>query len=167
MADEKVYTPEVTQDNPFPGEVSSPIVVQSESSGGTYKPTTTKATDFPTRKIAVELIGSALNTRSKKILQEFALEQSGGLKIGDYKSGETGELSLTPNGLVAKNKAGLTTFAIDGTTGDAIFKGKVQSGAVVTGLLDVGDNSIVIDGESRRMVFYDESGIPVIVIGNV
>jgi len=165
MSEEKTYFPEIVPDNPFPGEVV-PVVPITSSPAGTYTPTVAKEKSFPTRKIATELIGSALNTRSKKILQEFALEQSGGLKIGDYKSGETGELSLTPNGLVAKNKAGLVTVAID-SEGDATFRGTLQTGAVISGLVVIGDNSIVIDGEARRQVWYDESGVPVIVIGNV
>jgi hypothetical protein len=166
MADEKVYTPEIIEDNPFPNEESQSVIVQESSSKGNYTPATTKPTSFPTRKIAVELIGQALNTRSKKILQEFELQQSGGFKIGDYQSGESGDIRITPNGLTARNKAGLNTFVIDGDTGDAVFAGSIQSGALVTGILDVGDNSIVIDGVAKRMVFYDDNGVPVIVIGN-
>jgi hypothetical protein len=132
MADEKVYTPEVVPDASFPNEVEVPVVSTGQTSPvGTYSPTVTKASPFPVKRIAHELIGTALNTRSKKILQEFELVQSGGLKIGDYQSGETGDLRLTPNGLTARDKAGLTTFAIDGTTGDAVFKGTVQADSVI------------------------------------
>jgi len=162
---EKIYTPEVIQENPFPGDPLLPRVPQPKSPAGTYTPKADAEGRFPTRKIAVELLGQALNTKSKKILQEFQFTPSGAIQVGDYKKGVTGDLRISPNGITARDIAGLTTFAIDGTTGDAVFKGTIQTGALISGLVDVGDNSIVIDGESKRMVFYDDSGIPVIVIG--
>ena len=162
---EKIYTPEVIQENPFPGDPLLPRIPQPKSPAGTYTPKADAEGRFPTRKIAVELLGQALNTKSKKILQEFQFTPSGAIQVGDYKKGVTGDLRISPNGITARDIAGLTTFAIDGTTGDAVFKGTIQTGALISGLVDVGDNSIVIDGESKRMVFYDDSGIPVIVIG--
>jgi len=164
MAD--VYHNEVIQETPFPGEVDTSLPIGTSNPAGTFNNTESKPKSFPTKKIAVELLSSALNTKSLKILQKFELTQSGAIQIGDFKEGVTGDLRLTPNGLTARDKAGITTFAIDGTTGDATFKGTIQSGAIVTGLVDVGNNSVVIDGENRRMVFYDENGVPVILIGN-
>ena len=165
MADTN-YEPEVVQDNPFPGDPQPASLQGQPNPTGTFTPTTTPAKSFPTRKIAVELIGSALNTRSRKVLQEFELQQSGGFKIGDFQEGISGDLRITPNGLTARDQAGLTTFVIDGITGNATFKGEVQAGTFISGLINVGDNSVVIDGEAKRMVFYDDNGIPVIVIGN-
>ena len=162
---EKIYTPEVIQENPFPGDPLLPRVPQPKSPAGTYTPKADAEGRFPTRKIAVELLGQALNTKSKKILQEFQFTPSGAIQVGNYKKGVTGDLRISPNGITARDIAGLTTFAIDGTTGDAVFKGTIQTGALISGLVAVGDNNIVIDGESKRMVFYDDSGIPVIVIG--
>ncbi len=43
------------------------------------------------KRLAQELLSRALNTRSKRILQEFKLEDSGGFKIGDFKKGVTGK----------------------------------------------------------------------------
>jgi hypothetical protein len=128
---EKVYEPEVIQETPFPGEPSI-LDTQSQSiPGGNYSPTTTKDKLFKRKVVAHETIASALNTRSRKILQEFDLEQSGGFKIGDFKQGVTGDLRITPNGLIARDSAGINTFAIDGTTGSAVFRGTVQAGDVV------------------------------------
>ena len=163
--DDKVYTPEVIIENPFPQGTSAVAGTTQNVSGGNYAPATTKEKTFPTKRVAVELLSTALNTRSRKILQEFELAQSGAIQIGDFKEGLTGDLRLTPNGLTARDVAGITTFAIDGTTGSAVFKGEIQAGALISGLVDVGDNSIVIDGETKRMVFYDDSRIPVILIG--
>ena len=167
MAD-KVYTNEVVPENPYPGEVVESTVVTSsqEGKGDIYTSSTTKEKTYPTRKIATELIGSALNTRSKKVLQEFELVQSGGFKVGNYQAGVSGEVSYTPVGIVAKNKSGILTVVIDGEAGDAIFRGTLQTGAIISGIVSVGDDSIVIDGETKRQVWYDDDGIPVIVIGN-
>ena len=166
MSEEKIFTPEIVEATPFPGQ-DVPVVTQTQSNpAGTYTPTTTPAKSFPTRKIATELIGQAINTRSRNILQEFDLVGSGGFQVGKYENGVSGDLRITPNGITARDTAGLSTFAIDGTTGGAVFRGEVQAGAFISGLVVVGDNSVVIDGETRRLVFYDENGIPVIVIGN-
>lgn len=164
--EEKTYQNEIIQDTPFPNEVGEEVPTASKPPEGTYNPTVTKPKNFPTRRIATELIGQALNTRSKKILQEFELVQSGGFKIGDYKEGVSGEILITPDGIVTKDKAGLVTIAIYGDDGSGVFKGSIQAGSIITGIVDVGDNSIVIDGDTKRMVFYDADGIPQIVIGN-
>jgi hypothetical protein len=165
--DDKVYTPEIVQENPFPGEVvqSSATSVQS---GSTITPTTTKEKVFPKKRTAVELLSTALNTRSKKILQEFELVQSGGIQVGNFQEGLSGDLRITPNGLTARDIAGITTFAIDGTDGSAVFKGTVQAGSLVSGEVIVGNNTWVIDGDpdNPRIVLYN-GGIPEIVIGEV
>jgi hypothetical protein len=163
MAD-KVYENEVQPDNPFPNGVVESL---SETSGNSdiVTPTTTTEKKFPTRKIATELISSALNTKSKKILQEFELTQSGAIRIGNFKEGISGEVLITAEGIVTKDKAGLVTIALYGADGSGVFKGSIQAGSIITGIVDVGDNSIVIDGEAKRMVFYDDNGIPQIVIG--
>jgi len=166
MPDETVFFPEIVEENPFPGEPAVADVQGQTLPAGTFAPTTTPAKTFPVKRTAVELLSTALNTRSRKILEEFELQQSGGLKIGDFKTGISGDLRLTPNGLTARDKAGLTTFVIDGTDGSAIFRGTVQTGAVVAGNMIVGDSAIQIDGVNKRMLFYDDAGIPAILIGN-
>lgn len=131
MADDKLYTPEVIQDTPFPGDPSTSQDSQSQSTpSGTYKPATTSQKPFKKPVIAQETIGQALNTRSKKILQEFDLVQSGGIKVGNYQEGNSGDLRITPNGITARDQSGSTTFAIDGTTGDAVFKGRITGGSM-------------------------------------
>lgn len=165
--DEKVYTPEVTQDTPFPNDPTQLTGLPSGTpAAGTYNPTVSKDKPFLTRKVAYELLSSALNTRSKKVLQEFDLVQQGGFQVGKYEEGVSGDLRITPNGITARDMAGLITFVLDALTGDAIFRGEVQGGSFISGLVVVGDNSVIIDGESKRMVFYDDDGTPVIVIGN-
>ena len=164
---DQVFYPEVIQDAPFPNEGTGEIPKAETLPSGTYSPTTTPAKEITRKRVAVELLSQALNTRTKRILQEFELELSGGFKIGDFKDGETGDVRITPNGITARDKAGVTTMSLDGTTGDAIFKGKIQSGAVITETLLVGNNSIILSGTERRMTFYDADGTPQIVIGEV
>jgi hypothetical protein len=169
MAEEKVYTPEVIEETPYPQGTSELVGSEKSSpaSGDVYAPAITQSSTVRTQRIATQLLSTALNTKSKKILQEFELEQSGGLRIGNYQNGETGEVLITPNGITAKDIAGLISFALDALTGSAVFRGSIQAGTLITGAVAVGDSNILIDGETRRMIFYDENGIPAILIGNV
>lgn len=169
MAEEKVYTPEVIEETPFPTETAELIGVRdtSPSRDGVYNQPQVKTSTVRAQRIATQLIGTALNTRSKKILQEFELQDSGGLRIGNYQEGETGEVLITPNGITAKDIAGLVSLAIDALTGSAVFRGSIQAGSLITGAVAVGDSNILIDGATRRMIFYDEDGVPAILIGNV
>lgn len=164
MAD--VYTNQVVQDTPFPDE-DAIVSTTPASESGVQTNTTTKPKSFPTKRIAVELIGSVLNTKSRKILQAFEFTQSGALQIGKFENGISGDIKISPAGIVARDTAGNTTFALDGETGDATFKGTIQAGALVSGAVAVGpDGDIFIDGENKRMIFYN-GGIPAIVIGEI
>ena len=126
MPDEKVYYPQEVKDTAFPQEEFITIGVSQSKSGGTYSPQTTKDQRFPAKVIAYETIGSALNTKSRKIMGEFEFTEQGAIKVGKYVNGVSGEVAMTPNGITAKDSAGLTTFAIDGTTGNAVFKGTLH-----------------------------------------
>lgn len=144
MADDKVYEPEVIVENPFPGQDLPFIPVQSGSPVGTYAPATSKEKSFPRKRTAVELLSEALNTRSRKVLQSFDLAQSGGFQIGNFQEGISGDLRITPNGIVGRDQAGLVVFEID-TDGNATFRGQIQSGSVVTGRVVVGNNRVIIE----------------------
>lgn len=161
MADniEKVYTPTVIDDVPFPQDVPEDLnaTVPSTGTAGdkTYGATAIKNQPFPTQRIAVELLSSALNTRSKRIIQEFQFTQSGALQIGDYKSGVTGDIRISPDGIVARDSTGATTFALDATSGDAIFAGTIQAGSLIAGAVNVGNNNVIIDGTNRNIIVND------------
>lgn len=155
--DEKVYTPEVIEENPLPGGIE-PFVLPTSSPKDTYAPTTSKETTVNRKRTAVELLSTSLNTRSRKVLQEFKLEQSGGFQIGNFQEGLSGDMRLTPNGITARDIAGLTTFAIDGTSGNATFAGEIRSGALVTGQVSIG-----VDGDGSLIIY--ENGIPTVLIG--
>lgn len=168
MSEIKVYTPTVIAESPFPTAeaVQAASSGGASSSGGVYTPASTPDQSFPQPKIATELLGTALNTRSKKILAQFEFTQSGALQIGKYENGVSGDLRISPVGIVARNSAGIITFSLDGENGDAYFMGTIQAGTLVGGAVAVGDGSILIDGETKRLVFFDDAGIPIIIIGN-
>ena len=67
------------------------------------------------------------NTATKAILSDFSFGVSGALQIGTYVNGVSGDLRISPNGILARNSAGTTTFSIDGTTGNAIFSGSLSA----------------------------------------
>lgn len=157
---DKVYTYDTIEETPFPNEVVVPVTASEPSAGGNYSPATTKPQSFPTRKIAYELLSSALNTRSRKVLQNFELQQSGGFQIGNYQEGISGDLRLTPNGLTGRDIAGLTTFAIDALTGDAIFKGTLEAGTLIGG-----DGQVVIDSDGGGRIIVNDGVTDRILIG--
>lgn len=165
---DKVYYPEVINETPFPSQTpGASSSVTQPSSNGVYQPQRIAEQTFPTKKIAVELISTALNTQSKKILQEFEFTPSGALQIGKQENGISGDVRISPNGIVARDTAGNTTFSLDGESGDATFAGRIQSGSLVTGQVAVGDGSIQIDGDNDRIILYADDGLPAIVIGEV
>jgi len=164
--DNKVYTPATIEDTPFPDSEAIELGTSQTRGADTYGSESIKDQALPTKRIAQETIGQALNTKSRKILAEFEFELSGAIQIGKYENGVSGDIKISPNGIVARDSAGLTTFTIDGTTGSAVFKGSVQAGSIITGLVQLGDGYLVLDGEGRRIVLYDDDGVtPRIVIG--
>jgi len=126
MADTKVYTNEVVPEQPFP---QADVIDLSASSGGGQVVTSPKTNDsqFPVKRVASELLSTALNTKAQKIYKDFQLQDTGGIRAGEYIQGVSGEVAMTPNGLTAKNQDGETTVGIDATTGDAFFKGEVRA----------------------------------------
>lgn len=163
---QKIYFPETVTDTPFPTEEQPvSLEVAENQSAEVSQNKTTKAQDFPTRRVAYEVLGNALNTRSKKILAEFDFGKSGALQIGEYQNGTSGDIRISPNGIVARDSAGVTTFALDGTTGSAVFKGTIQSDTLISGLVQVGGDKVVIDGENNQILVYDENDNVAILIG--
>lgn len=144
---DKVYYPEIIETYPLPD-----TVVETETPAGTYTPkgdfTPSADVDekFPPKSVAKELIGVSLNTKSQKILGNFTFGQVGAISIGTYESGVSGDIRLTPTGIVARNINGVTTFALDGSTGDAVFLGQVKAGSVVS------DGDITISGTGAFVV---------------
>jgi len=161
---EKIYYPQTIDNQPLPNQVEEASFATSQTTGGqTFSTQKIKDQSLPAKRIAVELLSSALNTKTRKILAEFEFTEHGAIRIGKYVNGVSGDLRFTPNGLVARNKSGITTFAIDGDTGNAVFKGSIQSGSLITGQVVVGNGRVVIDGEDEgKITIKDDTDTTVI-----
>ena len=173
MDDVKIYKPTEIPDTSFPQEMGEMPIAQSVSEYHT--PTEIPDTKFPEDKIATELISASLNTKSKKILGEYQFTKYGALQIGVYILNESGDIKISPAGILAKNKHGAFTFVLDGDSGDATFAGIVRAatfigGSIITGQIDVGLGGggayVRLDGANNRMVVHDGTN-PRIVVGNI
>jgi len=67
----------------------------------------------------------AISTADGTILGEFTFGNSGAIQIGTYESGVTGDIRISPTGILGRDKTGATTFSINGTTGVAVLNGLV------------------------------------------
>lgn len=167
---DKVYTPTVIEETPFPYQGAPEFTEQTRRSGSEgsqiYKPRETVDNNFPIPQIATDLIGVVLNTKSRKILSEFQFTEHGAIQVGKYTPNQSGDIRISPGGITARNSSGDNTFSLDGDTGDAVFAGTVQSGTTIAGRVVVGDNTWIIDGnpDAPRMLLYN-NGIPEILIG--
>ena len=166
MSDEKVFKPTEIEDTPLPDQIEGENFSETQkTSNQTFGQRKIKDQRFPVKKIATELLSSSLNTKTKKILAEFQFTESGALQIGKFLVDVSGDLRITPNGITARDKKGDITFALDATTGDAVFKGSVQAGSLISGSVIVGgkaniDGSIsVLDNYGAPKVLLNKDGI--------
>lgn len=157
MNDDKVYTPETIEETPLPNQDSISLVESSGStSSDTHSPSTIKDQGNPRKVVAHELLSTHFNTLTRKILSPFTFTPSGSIRIGDYKEGEFGDISISPNGILGRDVFGETTFAIDGETGNATFKGDLRSGSVITGDISLEEGGQISIGGSPIL---DDQGI--------
>lgn len=144
---EQVYTPIVIQDNPLPDQmpVTETAATGADSSTShVSQPSAMPNTLIPRKMVAQETIGESLNTKTRKILSDYSFTQQGAIQIGEYKPGVSGDIRQSPAGIVARNLAGETTFAVDGDTGDATFKGQVRASSFLNDLFSVDAQGNVI-----------------------
>ena len=168
MADKiKVYYPATLTDTPIAFDDGLPANTDYTNDNKDIEGIDTVEVGQIYRTIyATEVVSVSFDTSKSRILGTFTFAESGAIQIGKYVNGESGQIQLTPNGIVATNSSGDTTFALDGTTGDATFSGTLTSGSIITGAIDVGDNSVIIDGINKRIVINDGTTNR-IVIGEV
>lgn len=99
-------------------------------------------------------IDDRLDTAAKNILAEFNFGVSGALQIGTYVSGTSGDIRISPNGIVGRDKNGNDTFTIDGTTGSASFSGSIAASTIETSTMTGGTIQTSTSG-TRRVVISD------------
>jgi len=83
-------------------------------------------------------IDDRFDTDSKTILSDFTFGTSGALQIGTYSDGVSGDIRISPNGILGRNKDGDTTFSINGTTGEATFGGTLVAASGTFGTVTAG-----------------------------
>lgn len=121
------------------------------------------------RNIIRDVINANLDTQAAQILGAFEFAASGAIQIGTYSAGVTGDIRISPNGIVARNKDNVTTFSIDGEDGSATFLGTVAAGAIIAcdvsasritaGTIAVaanlGASNVLLDGANKRIIVND------------
>lgn len=123
-------------------------------------------TSIPYTKTAQEVISVSLDTLKKRILAEYSFSETGAIKVGKYVAGTSGEIKITPNGITAVNSSNETTFAIDGTTGDATFKGTISAGSVVTGYVKSEAGTYASATSGARLLILPDANTGLQVIDN-
>lgn len=155
------YQPQTIVDQPVPLLEGG----FSDSSGSNSSPTSDSYAEspitIPDKRIippntAQDTVSQSLNTATRRILGEFTFEQLGAIVVGAINSAlGTGQITISPDGIIAKNSDGTTTFALDGTDGSATFLGELIAGSIITGAITVGANNVMIDGANKRIVIND------------
>ena len=160
MAEEplKIYKPTVIGDNPFPNQEEGELDTSQKTSNEEYQNTEIADQPLPTGVVASDVVSRSLNTISGKITNSFQFTQSGAIQIGSYKNGVSGDIRISPDGITARNTAGEITFAIDGTTGDATYKGTITAGSVlVDTYIQIGSGTSVFKADNFGIYLGNET----------
>jgi len=157
--DDKILKPTIITEIPFPNTILE--TSGSDSSGNTtiLTPTETIERKLPDIFVSRTVIADSLNTQSRKILSDFTFGEYGSISIGKYQAGVSGDIKLSPNGIVTRNKNGDTTIGLDGDTGDATFKGQLLAGNVITGGIDITGAGAINFNDGTNKAVLDASGL--------
>ena len=133
MAD-TVLKPTVIEEVDFP-EIGQSTTTTTGGSGtqDTLVPNAEEGKSFPPAVIARTVISDSFDTQSRRILSDYTFGEYGSISIGKFEPGVSGDVKISPAGIVTRNKSGDTTITIDATTGDATFKGTVAAGSLIAG----------------------------------
>lgn len=148
-------------------EVDFPEIGQSTTtttgSGNTAEVLTPNAEvgkSFPPALIARTVIADSLDTQSRRILADYTFGEYGSISIGKFEPGVSGDVKISPAGIVTRNKNGETTMTLDATTGDATFKGTVAAGSFIAG-----NYFTVQHSGNYKGIFINDGTYDVIFIG--
>ena len=89
-----------------------------------------------------DVINSKLDTAAKTILDSFTFGHSGALQIGEYSSGVSGDIRISPNGIIGRDETDSNTFTIDATTGNATFSGDITGSTGTFGSVIINSGTI-------------------------
>jgi hypothetical protein len=158
MADIKEYYANSIEDTSVEStESETASSTDTSDTSGVETTSTIRKSTMPSSVVAKEVINSGIDTQKKRILSDYGFSESGSLQIGKYVDSVSGDIRISPNGIVARNINGVETVTIDGTSGDASFRGTVVAGSVITGAVTVGSGtgSVTIDGANNNIVVND------------
>ena len=110
--------------------------------------------------LITEIVNAKLNTSAKTILDAFTFGVSGAIQIGTYSAGVSGDIRISPNGIVGRNSANENTFTID-TDGNATFAGVLSAASGTLGSITAGTFTGVTlaIGSSNSIFKADSNGI--------
>lgn len=160
MAD-TILKPTVIEEVDFP-EIGQ-TVTTTTGGGDTKEVLTPNAEDgksFPPATIARSVIADSFDTQSRRILSDYSFGEHGSLSVGKFEPGVSGDVKISPAGIVARNKDGKTTITMDATTGDATFMGTLAAGSLIAG-----NYFAVLEIGSRRGIFINDGIYDVIFMG--
>jgi len=160
MAD-TVLKPEVIEEVAFP-ELEQTTTVNTGGSGTaeTLVPNAEVGKSFPPALIARTVIADSFDTQSRRILSDYTFGEYGSISVGKYENGVSGDVKISPSGIIARNKNGENTFTLDATTGDATFKGTVAAGSFIAG-----NYFTVRESGNYKGIFINDGTYDVIFIG--
>ena len=98
---------------------------------------------------------SEISTASSAILGSFTFGVSGALQIGTYQNGATGDIKISPTGILGRDKLGNTTFSINGETGVAALNGLVVGTNVGIGTAEDSAGVTTIVGDTVTTAFVN------------
>lgn len=117
---------------------------------------------FHERIISNEVISTSLDTQSRRILGTYQFGTVGALQIGKFVEGISGDIRISPEGIVGRNPDGTITFSIDRETGNATFRGQVAAGSLISGSIKLGG-----DGNSDGLLqLFNSAGVQVSQMDN-
>jgi len=158
MADD-VLKPVVIEEIPFPELNLSTSGSNSSGNSTILTPLETIERKLPDTFVSRTVIADSLNTQSRKILSDYSFGEYGSISIGKYQAGVSGDIKISPNGIVTRNKNGETTIGLDGDTGDATFKGQLLAGNVITGGIDITGAGAINFNDGTNKAVLDASGL--------
>ena len=155
----QVYSPTVVEATQFPEleQIETNAFGSAATGKDVLTPDEVPSRSFPTQRIANTVISDSFDTQSRRILGEYEFAKQGAIQIGEYQSGVSGDVRISPDGILGRNSAGVTTFSLDATTGDATFKGTIAAGSLIAGRTDIGvaNGNVWIDGNEVRIMISD------------
>jgi hypothetical protein len=154
-----ILIPEEIVDQPIPlldGTVSIATGSSSDttSSSDVETPSTVKDQVIAPPLVAVETISQSLDTKTRAIKGVYTFEQLGAIIVGLLGSG-TGQITISPDGIIAQDVSGNTTFALSGVDGSAVFKGTIQASSFIAGAVELGSANVILDGANARIIIND------------